>query len=762
MRELKTKSQWVMWKYETVKGKKQKVLYSAMTKRRCGANAKYSKVWVPYEEAVRAAADNGMEGVGFVVPKGYIAFDFDHCVQDDPMLKKAHELLPSYTEKSPSGNGEHIICRVDASKLPQCDGKWDPDYYMKNSHIGAEAYAGDLTSRYVTYTGNEIGTHDICDCTDGILTFLEEYMRKSLYKKESEKSSETGTDEYLPLSDLDIVCIARRAKNAEKFIALYDEGDISGYGSASEADLAECSILAFYAGGDEETIDKLHREGKLYREKWEREDYRRETIKKAVKLCNGNFYTGHRPMPDFVGFNKNGKPFIICPKLAEYFRNNYRLISVRDGGKGGVNRYLYRDGCYRIIADDMLKGVIKSIIMDTDPCLLQMRDVNEVFQQIITDLNFMTNDQLNTEENLINFANGLLDINTLELLPHDPNVISTIQLPCDWNGVDVPTPVFDRFMITLLNRDKDVIELVLEFMGVCISNIKGWRMKKALFMVGDGDTGKSKLKSLTEMLLGKGNHVAMDLGEIEARFGTSNIYGKRLAGISDMSFMTVTELKTFKKCTGGDSLYAEYKGENGFEFVYDGMLWFCMNRLPKFGGDDGQWVYQRIMQVSCNNVIPKEKQDPFLLDKLYEERTGIVYKLVMALKNVIANGYRFAEPQSVLNAREEYHSENNTVISFWKECMVLRPGTKIDDMCTTGRVFRVYKEWCRDNNHGFAKTMKEFRRDLSGYCGMDYTDMIVRHGKGGSFFREYTLSDEMKDNYRSAYGYDDIQPLVGE
>ena len=73
MRELKTRSQWVMWKYETVKGKKQKVLYSAMTKRRCGANAKYCKVWVPYEEAVRVAADNAMKGVGFVVPKGYIA-----------------------------------------------------------------------------------------------------------------------------------------------------------------------------------------------------------------------------------------------------------------------------------------------------------------------------------------------------------------------------------------------------------------------------------------------------------------------------------------------------------------------------------------------------------------------------------------------------------------------------------------------------------------------------------------------------------------
>ena len=125
------------------------------------------------------------------------------------------------------------------------------------------------------------------------------------------------------------------------------------------------------------------------------------------------------------------------------------------------------------------------------------------------------------------------------------------------------------------------------------------------------------------------------------------------------------------------------------------------------------WQVADELKITDGQLSRKEKQDPFLLDKLYEERAGIVYKLVMALKNLIANGYRFAEPQSVLNAREEYHSENKTVISFWKECIVLRSDTKIEEMCTTGRVFRVYKEWCRDNNHGFAKTMKEFRRDLS-------------------------------------------------
>lgn len=98
-----------------------------------------------------------------------------------------------------------------------------------------------------------------------------------------------------------------------------------------------------------------------------------------------------------------------------------------------------------------------------------------------------------------------------------------------------------------------------------------------------------------------------------------------------------------------------------------------MNRLPKFGGDDGQWVYDRIMQVPCVNVIPPEKQDKHLLDKLLSEREGIVYRLVTALKGVIANGYRFTEPESVREDRRRYQETNSTVITFFKDCMIPVP-----------------------------------------------------------------------------------------
>ena len=309
-------------------------------------------------------------------------------------------------------------------------------------------------------------------------------------------------------------------------------------------------------------------------------------------------------------------------------------------------------------------------------------------------------------------------------------------------------------MRTLTNNDNAVARLLLQFMGACLSNIKGSRMKKSLFLVGDGNTGKSQLKSLVEKMLGKGNYTGIDLSEIEARFGTGTIYGTRLAGSSDMSFMTVGELKAFKLLTGGDAVFAEFKGLPAFEYKYSGLLWFCMNRLPKFGGDDGKWVYDRIMVVNCPNVIPPEKQDKMLLDKMYAEREGIIFLAVKALQKVIKNGYFYDEPETVTQAREKYMSENNTVISFFEECMTRRLSSTMHDKATTGKIYEVYRAWCLDNNGGFAKTAKEFRETLADHLGTKFEEMTKRV-HGNRYYADYTLNLETMQQYARIYGYED-------
>jgi len=127
----------------------------------------------------------------------------------------------------------------------------------------------------------------------------------------------------------------------------------------------------------------------------------------------------------------------------------------------------------------------------------------------------------------------------------------------------------------------------------------------------------------------------------------------------------------------------------------------------------------------------------------------------MAFREVIENGYRFSEPQSVIDARKEYRYNNNTVIAFFQENMVERTGKKIQDSCTTGRVYKVYKAWCADNNNGYARTAKEFRDTLSAHLESTFGEMTVQR-KQGTFYRDYTLTEEAKQQYQREYGYDEV------
>ena len=103
--------------------------------------------------------------------------------------------------------------------------------------------------------------------------------------KPEPKNNGNGHHPAASLADTEIIAKAKAAKNGPEFERLM-AGDITGYGSHSEADMALCSLLAFWTGNDATKIDQLFRQSGLYREKWERADYREKTISKACG--NGN------------------------------------------------------------------------------------------------------------------------------------------------------------------------------------------------------------------------------------------------------------------------------------------------------------------------------------------------------------------------------------------------------------------------------------------------------------------------------------------
>lgn len=442
---------------------------------------------------------------------------------------------------------------------------------------------------------------------------------------------------------------------------------------------------------------------------------------------------------------------VSSPLLADYIRYNAKYLLVKNNANERTMIYWYKDGVYVNINDDMFKGYIKSYIISYNNTLYKSSIVNEVYNNLITDINFISQEELNNNEDIINFRNGLYNIKSKELIPHTPNIITTIQIPCDWNdSEELNAPIFLSYIDKLTNGDNGKKSLLLQFMGACFSNIKGYRFKKALFLVGDGDTGKSQLKSLTEKILGKENYTSIDLSELEDRFGTSMIYNKRLSGSSDMSFVSVKELKQFKKITGGDSIFTEFKGMQGFDQIYNGLLWFCCNKLPKFSGDNGLWVYNRIIVIRCNNVIPKNQQDKYLLDKMFNERESIVKLAIKELELAIDNSYEFILTDEITRESLLYRQDNNTVACFIKDCCTER--TMFNDDCTCQKMYEVYIAYCKDNNNGFAKTKKEFTQELIELSNMT-SDTIIKRTNKNTFYVPYTITLETYVSYYRVFGY---------
>ena len=331
-----------------------------------------------------------------------------------------------------------------------------------------ELYIGSITNRFATFTGNVISNLPLTEGTAAVLATLQEDMKRP------EKGKKRATEDFERML-FDVVAALRKQKNGEKFIKLYDTGDASDYGSQSEADAALCAMIAFRVGADAEVIDKVFRESKLYRDKWERDDYRESTIALGIQACHGVFHKSVMEHPEFIKFDeKTFKPYISVPLLAKYVREHMQYVLVRDNGKQALLKYVYEDGCYRLYADNMMMGRIKQYIAEYDEELVKMSKVAETLQHINTDLNYVGQDELNTDESIINFQNGLLRVTATEttLEPHSPEVLSTIQIPCDWQGTLSPTPVFDEYLNTLTNGDQAVQELLLQFIGVCISNVK--------------------------------------------------------------------------------------------------------------------------------------------------------------------------------------------------------------------------------------------------------------------------------------------------
>ena len=220
--------------------------------------------WLSYSEAQFEANRSHASGIGFMLGDGYVGVDIDQLTRETIEIVYA---LRSYTEWSPSGKGVHVIINATKPKGARC-----------RYGTGIEIYDN---GRYFTVTENQVeGTSWEIEHRQHELDILIDHLELRAPAGALSCECDAKCTQREEADDSRLICKALNPRSGIKFASLWS-GNIAGYRSPSEADLAFCGILAYW-GGTEEQIDRLFRRSFLMRTKWLRDDYREATIRRAM------------------------------------------------------------------------------------------------------------------------------------------------------------------------------------------------------------------------------------------------------------------------------------------------------------------------------------------------------------------------------------------------------------------------------------------------------------------------------------------------
>jgi hypothetical protein len=752
--ELKENALFCLWKYEMRNGRKTKVPYQTNGKRADSSN----KACFSDFDTV-ANLTQSYDGIGMGMFQPFVAVDIDHCVDGGKLSDMATDIvetLNSYTEYSPSESGVRIVAKADTLSYDKVK------YYINNQKIGLEVYVAGMTNKFVTLTGNTICEAPIAERTNEIMAILDKYMQKPVVALNPKKI----VGSYL--SDESIIEKSAKSKQGEKFSALWN-GEFET--SHSEADQALCAVLAFWCGGDTEQMDRLFRKSKLYREKWERNDYREMTLQKAL-MQTKEFYkpvksnantdfndelqrlielnpadTTKYPWTDigagklFADFYKAVLRYV--PERRTWFDYQAGTWSADIGGLKAMRRCMELANLLHLYALEIKDEHQRKSYMDySKRWQTHGYRVNVLKDaQVHHPISFL---EFDTDPYIFNCSNGTLHLDTGKFTEHISSDLLTKKSSVAYEP-SAHSKRWNNFISEIMSNDQERALFLQKVFGYALSGDTHHECMSILY----GATTRNGKGTLCESVLKVfGSYGCTSRPETIAQKNSTNssqpsedvarLAGIRFVNIAEPGKSLVLNAALVKNMTGNDTINARFLHENSFDFAPQFKLYINTNYLPVVN-DMTVFTSGRVIIIPFERHFDESEQDKGLKHEFMkpEVQSAILNWLLVGYKQLQLHGLKM--PQSVINATDQYEHDSNKTLLFIEDC--LEEGTDYEER--TSEVYNRYKSWCIENGQ-YAESMKNFKQSLSAVVevkrkrpksGGEKTTMVIGYRLISDFLR---------------------------
>lgn len=667
------------WKWEERNGKRTKVPYDPKTGRRAKAND--PSTFATLREALEASV--GYDGIGVGFFGELCGIDLDHVLDGDGEPNElAQDVLQAmdgaYVERSPSGDGIHVLFRSSAASWFGGADAYKERYYMKRGCI--EVYVAGMTSRYFTVTGDAIHSEtEQGDFLFKLLGVLDSHMVRAASPK-AKPLHDSAREATFRMDDDEIIGIAMGASNGGKFRRLWEGGWEGAYPSHNEADLALCVMLAFWTQCDESRIDFLFRRSGLYQEKWEREDYRRATITKAVATVGTECYhpkphvvvrapeasdTPRQPMRSLNSSQVNDRElaelFASVTKDVRYVAElrrfavfNGRYWQIEGGNEPVARRVKDFIAMLERIAGKNLAKLSDVDITKATPEAEQKKELQRLYaalcqydahnkrthlvRDVASDRGILSpTSAFDRKRHLLNVANGTLDLTGDPMFrKHDPADMITRMAPVVYDP-EAKCPTFMATVAGVFEGDVELMRFLQKWFGIIVAGITA--LDKFLLAGLATRAGKDTVFGTLGEMLGwdeRSGYACVASPDSLAVRSFANGHGpssdvarwqgKRLILTSEFSESITLDAELLKRLSGGVTpITARRMRENEVSFLIDGTVVMLANVWPDvrdktlFDGD-------RPMCLPFERHLEEWERDTTLRTRLRdpEELSGIL------------------------------------------------------------------------------------------------------------------------------------------
>lgn len=303
-------------------------------------------------------------------------------------------------------------------------------------------------------------------------------------------------------------------------------------------------------------------------------------------------------------------------------------------------------------------------------------------------------------------ANGLLNVDTRELIDHTPAYFNIASVPFDYDPAAPEPKRWIEFLAELWPDDPDSIAALQEYFGYVVSGRTD--LQKMLLLVGPTRGGKGTIVRVLTMLVGSLNVAGPTLSSLATNFGLAPLIGKPLAVISDarLGGNNVHQVvERLLSISGEDTLTVDRKFREPWTGRIGARIVILSNELPNFGDASGAIVGRFVALVLTKSWLGRE--DTGLERALAAEAPGILNWALAGLARLDLQG-RFTEPTSSIEATVTMRDTASPTSAFVRDKCEIGPNCEV----AVDEIWAAWKAWAEDNGLTRPGTKQGFGRNL--------------------------------------------------